>query len=365
MFRILLIEDPAHPLDDVEEILQNNGKQLVKAETGLEAIEALQNDHIGLVIVDLHTQFQQHQNPIELIRNSSRDTYIIFVTDRHNIDHDIVLGLNMGAVDYLIRPLNAKVVLAKVQVFERLHSKREALEEKSQRIHELLLNILPKKTAEELEATGKASVRSYPLATVLFTDFKGFTKIAEKLQPPEILQYLNRFFSAFDYIIDNYYLEKIKTIGDAYMAVGGIPIRNKFNPVFSVLAALEIRNYMEKIAKEISFDGIKWELRIGLHSGPLIAGVVGTRKWQYDVWGDTVNTAARIETQGKPGKVNISGTTYAHIKDYFDCTYRGKVKAKYKGELDMYFVDCIKAEFSNDREGKTPNEKLRKILSKH
>ncbi len=353
-------------MDDIESMLQGDSRLIIKVNTSSEAIEYLKNRNIGILITELHMDFEKNQNPVNYIISTNCDTYVIFVIDRNNLDNDIVSGLKQGAVDYLVKPISPEIAKAKIDVFERLFRKREILEEKNLRIQELLLNILPSKTAEELETTGKASVRSYKLATVLFTDFKGFTKITERMEPSLLLQNLNRFFSAFDYIMDSYYLEKIKTIGDAYMAVGGIPVSNYFNPLFSTLAALEIRTYMEQISKEKKREKnpIDWQLRIGLHSGPLIAGVVGKRKWQYDVWGDTVNTAARIESAGKPGEVNISGMTFEYIKDYFDCTYRGKIKAKYKGELDMYFVDRIKTPYAQDTDGNVPNDKLRKLLIK-
>jgi class 3 adenylate cyclase len=176
--------------------------------------------------------------------------------------------------------------------------------------------------------------------SVLFTDFKGFTKIAEKLTPAELVEELNTCFLEFDHIIDKHNLEKIKTIGDAYMCAGGIPVANDTNPVDIVHAGLEIKEYMENLKREREEAGQDfWELRIGIHTGPVIAGVVGKNKFAYDIWGDAVNTASRMESSGIPGKVNISGSTYELIKDHFNCTHRGKIEAKNKGEIDMYIVD--------------------------
>ena len=177
---------------------------------------------------------------------------------------------------------------------------------------------------------------------MLFTDFKGFTKIAEKLTPAELVEELNNCFLEFDRIIDKHHLEKIKTIGDAYMCAGGIPIANETNPVDIVHAGLEIKEFMENLKKDREARGEDyWELRIGIHTGPVIAGVVGKNKFAYDIWGDAVNTASRMESSGIPGKVNISGETYELVKDRFICTHRGKIQAKNKGEIDMYIVEGV------------------------
>lgn len=216
------------------------------------------------------------------------------------------------------------------------------IEYEKERSDNLLLNILPVETAEELKTKGSATPKHYDLVSVLFTDFKGFTKIAEKLTPQELVAELDNCFLAFDRIIDRYNLEKIKTIGDAYMCAGGIPVANTTNPVDIVKAALEIKAFMDDMKKDRESRGLDyWELRIGIHTGPVIAGVVGKKKFAYDIWGDAVNTASRMESSGIPGQVNISGTTYEYIKDQFDCTYRGKIDAKNKGQIDMYIIDKI------------------------
>lgn len=214
----------------------------------------------------------------------------------------------------------------------------------------LLLNILPSETAEELKTHGSATPKYYDVVSVLFTDFKGFTNIAEKLTPHELVEELNNCFIAFDMIIDKYKLEKIKTIGDAYMCAGGIPAVSLKNPVDMVSAALEIRDFMENLRKEREALGKEiWELRIGIHTGPVVAGVVGKNKFAYDIWGDAVNTASRMESSGIPGAVNISGTTYEHVKEHFKCTHRGKIQAKNKGEIDMYIVDWLNSEKINEQ----------------
>jgi adenylate cyclase len=175
---------------------------------------------------------------------------------------------------------------------------------------------------------------------VLFTDFKGFSTIAGKLRPQELVSELNDYFMAFDEIVDQYGLEKIKTIGDAYMCAGGIPVPNDTHALNAVEAALAMQAYMKKKYKELEESGSQgWELRVGIHTGPIVAGVVGKRKYAYDIWGDTVNIASRMESNGEPGKVNVSSATYALIKDKFECHHRGKISAKNIGEVDMYFIE--------------------------
>ncbi|MBI1288534.1 MAG: hypothetical protein GC178_13265 [Flavobacteriales bacterium] len=238
------------------------------------------------------------------------------------------------------------------------------LEEEKVKTEELLLNILPKDTADELQKNGKATARHYNQVSVLFTDFKGFTAFAEKTKPEDLVSELHRYFVKFDEIIGKYYLEKIKTIGDAYMCAGGVPIRNNSNAIAITLAALEIREYMKQVAAEKQSRNEEFlEIRIGIHTGPLTAGVVGMKKFAYDIWGDTVNTASRMESSSEPGRVNVSGTTHEMIKKYFDCEYRGKRDAKGKGAVDMYFVNAIKPEFSEGGDGMTPNGALLELIS--
>ena len=235
------------------------------------------------------------------------------------------------------------LLLLAIGLFNRysyVRKTKKIIEDEKERSEKLLLNILPLETAQELKETGRATPKQYELVSVLFTDFKGFTTIAEKLTPEELVWELNKCFFEFDKIIDKHNLEKIKTIGDAYMCAGGIPVANTSNPVEIVRAGLEIKEYMDKQNAEREANGQEyWELRIGIHTGKVIAGVVGKNKFAYDIWGDAVNTASRMESSGSPGQVNISGDTYNLVKDHFKCSHRGKVHAKNKGDIDMYFVE--------------------------
>jgi adenylate cyclase len=223
-------------------------------------------------------------------------------------------------------------------------TQRNRISKEKKRSDELLLNILPEETAEELKATGTAKAKSFDMVSVLFTDFKNFTQASELLTPAELVGEINHCYSEFDKIITRHGIEKIKTIGDAYMCAGGLPATNSTNPVDVVQAGLEMVAFIEKNKQErIAIGQPYFELRCGIHTGPVVAGIVGIKKFAYDIWGDTVNTASRMESSGEIGKVNISGATYELVKEKFSCVHRGKVKAKNKGEIDMYFVESALA----------------------
>ena len=204
----------------------------------------------------------------------------------------------------------------------------------------LLLNILPAETAEELKKTGKAVAKRFDEVTVMFTDFRNFTQASELMSAEKLVHEINFYFSEFDRIILRHSIEKIKIIGDSYMCAGGLPVANQTHAHDVVKAAMEFQDFiMTQRSERITRNEPFFELRIGIHTGPVVAGIVGLKKFAYDIWGDTVNTASRMENTCEPGRINISGATYAKVKDRFQCTYRGKVVAKHKGEIDMYFVD--------------------------
>ena len=206
----------------------------------------------------------------------------------------------------------------------------------------LLLSILPEKIAIELKRNDIVVPVKYETVSVLFTDIAGFTRIAEKMNPEELVSELDHIFSVFDSIVKKHNVEKIKTIGDAYMAAGGIPVANKTNAVDTVLCAIEFQEYMKFLQAKKKFEEKPFfELRIGIHTGSVVAGVIGHEKIAYDIWGDTVNTASRMESSGIVGEINISSSTYDLVKELFLCEHRGKVSAKNKGEIDMYLVKGV------------------------
>lgn len=223
--------------------------------------------------------------------------------------------------------------------FKFIQRTKKIIEEEKNRSKNLLENILPAKTADELMARGKVQAQRFESVSVMFTDFQGFTKQSEQLSPEELVQSVDYYFSQFDAIIQKYGLEKIKTIGDSYMCAGGLPFPLEDHAEKAVKAAMEIIAFVENTRNDPQLPLTNFEVRIGIHSGPLIAGVVGTKKFAYDIWGDTVNVAARMETMSEPGKINISEHTHGLIGEHFNCTYRGEIDVKYKGKLKMYFVE--------------------------
>lgn len=259
-----------------------------------------------------------------------------------------------AAIIYLILKLNElRHAKERFSLEKLVEDRTNELAYQKEQTEQLVKKLLPQNAADEIRETGKAKSQKYDMVTVLFADIQGFTQIAERTKPEDLIKHLNNIFIAFDKIIAEYNIEKIKTIGDAYMCAGGMPNRDNTNPIEVVLAALEMQREIKKINEE---SALKLEIRIGVHSGPVVAGVVGSRKLEYDIWGDTVNIASRMESHGLINKVNISEHTYNMVKDFFVCQYRGKIEVKYKGEMEMYFVHEIKKALSDNADRITPSK---------
>ncbi len=241
------------------------------------------------------------------------------------------------------------VVVVAVGSYKRyryMKKTNKIIETEKDRSENLLRNILPDETALELKEHGKVKAKKFESVTVMFTDFKGFTRYSESLSPEELVQAVDYFFSKFDAVMDKYGLEKIKTIGDAYMCAGGLPFPTKDHHIKIVKAGFEIAQIMEE-AKQNAVGGImNIDVRIGINTGPVVAGVVGTRKFAYDIWGDAVNVASRMESMSEPGRINVSENTYLLIRDTYQCEHRGQIHVKNKGMMDMYFVHGPKKELS-------------------
>ena len=223
----------------------------------------------------------------------------------------------------------------------------------------LLLNILPPSIAAELKASQRVQPRFFNSASVIFIDFSGFTRIVETMEPASVIDQLDQHFTRFDDIMAKHRLEKLKTIGDAYLAVGGVPEHNRSHPLDAALCALQILDHLSKLNRQREKLHLPaWLARIGINTGPVIAGVVGKHKFTYDIWGNTVNVAERVEAAGVPGRITISEATWQHIKGRFETEPRGAVEVKHKGLVNMYFLNRVKPELSSDPAGTMPNDRF-------
>jgi len=291
---------------------------------------------------------------------------IIRFSIRKRIDHErkeqVRLEMKIAERTAEIREKNFKIEKQK----EILEIQSKQLEQEKEKSERLLRNIIPGNMADELLEKGEVSARAYKVVSVMFTDFVGFTKIADKMNPTDLVKKLDVFFRKFDEIVFSNNLERIKTIGDAYMAAGGVPVRNNTNPIDTVLTGLQIQHYMKNLQEESQGSGEDvWRLRLGINTGEITAGIIGSKRLAYDVWGSTVNYAQRMEMLGEPDQVTISFNTYLHIEPYFECVYKGQVSTKGGGKIQMYQVKRIKPELSIDGNGIYPNERFHKIVNLH
>ena len=243
------------------------------------------------------------------------------------------------------------------EIIKQLDDARMDVVAEKARADELLDNVLPAAIADELKKNGKAEPKYTRSATVLFADFQGFTLLAERSEPAALVGVLDTYFTAFDEIIARRGLEKLKTIGDAYIAVGGVPKANRRHPVNACLAALEMQAAAARIkSRSEKLRLPTMELRVGIHTGPLISGVVGNHRLSFDVWGDAVSTASFMEAHCLPGRINVSNTVAGHAKALFELEPRGPIKTKHERRREMFFLNRLKPEFSRDRGGRLPNE---------
>ena len=248
-----------------------------------------------------------------------------------------------GGLLLLLAGLLWRLIANKQRANQELAKKNTQLDVARKRSDELLLNILPSELVEELKIKGITRTRHHDEVTIMFTDFRDFTKISEQLSPADLVQEIDYCFRHFDYIIGKYpSIEKIKTIGDAYLCAGGLPEAHPNHAREVVAAALEIRDFIVELEQQRTREGkLSFQVRIGIHTGPVVAGVVGATKFAYDIWGDTVNTAARLESASEPGQINISEATFDRVQAQFQCQHRGNIATKNKADMSMYFVESV------------------------
>ncbi|HEY5686751.1 MAG TPA: adenylate/guanylate cyclase domain-containing protein [Yeosuana sp.] len=285
-------------------------------------------------MADLRTDFEVSQKQIEL---NLKDTALNLSNQQKENQRIVMIAT---AIALFLIGLLAIGLFRRNKFIQRT---KKIIEEEKNRSDSLLLNILPEETAQELKTSGKVKAKRFESVTVLFSDFKGFTSYSNNLSPEVLVETIGFYFSQFDEIIEKHGLEKIKTIGDAYMCAGGLPFPSKGHAEKMVKAALEITEFVAETKKNEKATEFNFDVRIGINTGPVVAGVVGAKKFAYDIWGDTVNIASRMESNSEPGKINISENTYEIIKNRFDCEYRGELEVKNKGMMKMYFINGIKA----------------------
>jgi len=336
-------------------MLLGGGNNLIVCEDEVSALPVLEKRKVGIILINIQSQAVNGFELLQRLKSNphSRDAYKIVISESTSSGARLVKGFKEGAVDYISSPFNPNLVKAKIEVFKTLYFK-------DLRINQLLENIFPLTILKDLNTVGKFSPKKVDEGVVLFTDFVAFTKSAKLLNPLKLLKELEGYFEKFDEIIDRYHLEKIKTIGDAYMALAGVTEKNNHPAVRATLAALEIRDYIisrKHLAKATNTNS--WDIRIGIHSGPLVAGVIGSKKISFDVWGDTVNIAARAEQNSVENSITVTADVVKHIQSYFNITHRGEIKIKYGSYVEMYFVDQLKTEMSLFNEGKLPSSNLR------
>lgn len=288
------------------------------------AIDSLTTEQLQSELAIKDLELENNKKALEIEESQNRRNILLFVLAVVVL---IVLFIGRG---YFMKRRGVRI----------LRQKNYEIIMEKQKSDRLLMNILPEKIAEELKEFNKTTPHKHDMATVMFTDFKGFTKYSEKHSPEELVKLVDHYFKGFDKIVEKYHIEKIKTIGDAYMCVAGIPEQQDNHAANMIRAAFEFRDFVNETAREKQKQNLPFlEMRVGIHSGPLVAGVVGHHKFSYDVWGDTVNVAARMEQAGEPGSINVSETVYQQVQKDFSFDYRGELEAKNKGKMKMYFVE--------------------------
>ncbi len=350
---LLVVDDNEANRDLLSRRLLRDGCEVMLAESGKQALRMARRYEFDLILLDIMMPEMDGFAVLAELKQDPKLTHIpvIMISALDEIE-SVVRCIEMGAEDYLMKPFDPVLLRARVNaLLERKHlrdrERRKAdelqkafveIEAQRRKTQELLLNILPPIIAEELQANGTVQPMYFEDVTIVFADFVGFTLSTEQLPADELVGILHAYFTTFDNIIGRYGLEKLKTIGDCYMFAGGLPVRSPSHPVDAVLAAFELIRATQQLAAAGPVD---WQVRIGIHTGPVVAGVVGIHKFAFDIWGDSVNFSSRMESSGAPGRVNLSASTYLRVKDFFACEKRGRVKIKDGREVEMYFANGI------------------------
>jgi len=397
--KILIVEDSPMQATLLRRILKRENYETFAAKDGAEGYDMACEEKPILVITDINMPGMDGYELCQKIKKNAElpNIPVILVTSLLNPE-DLIRGIEVGADNYITKPYNADTLLNKVneliqhplppvrenqsepiefdgnqynirasrehilnflittyenisqqnqkltQLHEDLKEANEQLEMSQEETKDLLYNTLPQPVADNLMAYGKVRPERYDDVTILFTDFIDFTQATENMDPQDLVETLEYYFSYFDEVTEQYGLEKIKTIGDSYMMAGGVPERNTTHALDSVLAAMDIMHYMNQ-KKEEADSNAWWPIRIGINTGPVVAGIIGEKRFAYDVWGNSVNLASRMESHGQPGSVNISENTFQQVREFFDCKAHHEVEVKGVGEITIYTVQGLKKEW--------------------
>lgn len=410
---ILIVDDYPALVTITRHKLLKKGYEVLTAQNGADAWDILQDEYPDLVISDVEMPVMDGYELCQKIKNDIkfRKIPVILVTSRIQTE-SLLKGIEVGADNYITKPYDDETLFSKVdellnnpvavsdvkdtvpiriegktfhikadyshlvnllvstyknalgqnaqleRVQHGLNASNQELEITKREYEDLLQNIFPKKVAESLLAYGTVTPERYEDATFMFTDFHDFSRIVPDLNPEKLIESLSFYFDKFDLFVEQHGIIKIKTIGDSYMAAGGIPIRNKTHPIDTVLAALKMRAFVEQLEQALPESIPYFPLRIGINTGESVVGVIGKKRFAYDVWGTAVNLAARMEQNSANNSINISQSTYERVKDFFECEPRGEIEARNIGKVEMYFLKRIKPEYSDDSEGVIPNRQF-------
>lgn len=341
--KLLVVDDHEMNRDMLSRRLERLGHTVLLAENGRQALELLKTHRVDLILLDILMPEMDGMETLGRIKQDEavRETPVIMLSALDELDA-VVTCVERGADDYLQKPFNPVLLTARINAClekKRLRDQERAFVEELQiereKSEQLLRNILPVSIAERLKGGETTIADDFGDVTVLFADLVDFTRLASRVPAPELVQMLNEIFSQFDWLVELHGLEKIKTIGDAYMVVGGLPVPRGDHVEAVAAMALDM---LKVVARLTPPEGIQIDLRIGMSTGPVVAGIIGSKKFSYDLWGDTVNTASRMESQGEVGRIHVSESTYDRLKGDFLFEERGAMEIKGKGSMTTYFL---------------------------
>jgi adenylate cyclase len=344
---VLVVDDNEMNRDLLSRRLQRQGFTIMMAEDGQQALDKMRSQSFDLVLLDVMMPQMNGYQVLEYLKADTnlRHIPVIMISALDDMD-SVVRCIELGAEDYLFKPFNQTLLKARIGAClekKRLRDQEQAflkqIQIEQEKSEQLLLNVLPKPIADRLKQGQQTIADNFAEVTVLFADIVGFTKLSAALTPTELVTLLNQIFSEFDALVEQYQLEKIKTIGDSYLVVGGLPTPRADHAAAIAEFALAMQAAITQFALPASYsDANLLTMRIGIHTGAVGAGVIGTTKFAYDLWGDTVNTASRMESHGLPGKIQVTVTTYELLKETYSFQARGPIDVKGKGEMQTYWL---------------------------